>query len=1346
MAAYFFTGWGGGALLAAGHSAVNDASSRLSVVTGGRTATYAFQSLKSPATVAANAQFVALGHNATTPNTEAGNLMRIFIKLLAAPSGDDEICGWVGSSENTVRLIITSSRTFKVSAGGVQSSASTFILPLNEWVEIQLGTFIHNDSSASAADDYVHAFATIGGETVTALRGSISNFSIGAIFVGSVVTNVTSNYLLDDLFVIGDSQAGPGTCSPAGSCGGDRDLSDIPTLLLPDDDEVLVLSPTGEGAANDWTNDWQEVDELPFDTTGGASEQSSSSTNDETLYTHDGGIVGAQGVRALAMVKGSGTQAIHFNGVEYNVTVPGSYVSTTTPNVVVWGALSESALDAAEFGFKNLTGASLQIGAMILEVLGPSNTPPVVDAGPDQLLTNVSTTNLEGSASDDGKIMALVTTWSQISGPEPAVFDDENDPTTLVTFSASGVYVFELEADDGQFQVTDQVAIDIDVSQIDFDPDEIGTIGIPWVEWTDSSDVTHVWSDRALPDPASYFGGFKAHLVTRWGSIRRALSDVRGQYVGSSASWVSADTTRFIRNLLAAQASRVFFNRSMVIRAITDPLRRLLKLPKTVFRGLIRNWEPLPGGLFRFDAEDYLVTTFQIGTEVEQVPKRTVGRTDFTDCPEESLGLPVPVIYGDFTLVKGSPGGQVTGVTVVAGPVPGTAPSAPSVSSGGGGAFSYEGRSYYAVKALFPDPEDGAQFIEGPLSAASAYDHDDGEQVDISWGAVGGAVGYAVFRSSNSKFTVADNIGEVDTGFTSQEDHSAGWNPFSIGTKRLVEDEGVPDWDRELHANYRYQVWAKLGPDTWSYPGEAFIERFPMADNRPKFDNRLTWDAFSGAIGYRIIRWRQFKSGGYNPRRTAYDKQWDVGPGVTMFTDNVRVDHPAVDPIQIPGANIPIVPSFKPLIPTTHVGSEEIGGTTYQRLLVCGHAQGGIEQVFTLITSDTNDPTEEGTLVLSSEQDFEEVKTFGDLWLVPGKTGWPHANDYVDLNGRRYTLIYFKGVEPPPVTRLAMKGITVNPDGTGAVIASLIDQYLHALQNWLIGSSDGTTWLDSPTFPDDASLPQIDETSFATVKAITERRVTGGYVGAVHFGLESRQISLREALARLNISCDVNCGFNLRTQFFISMLTEEVSLLTNGTEVTQLRDIKRDTFSVVPIVAEFFNRIPYTYFWRPADLSWDHSTDLEDATSIAEVGETRAAIPRNLYFVYDQAIAEDIIRRFLLVSKEVPVTVKWSEGLAGLNFSLGDIILLTHSDGIGAQGYVKQPIRVTRQDFNPGTFQVDLEGWDAGIFFADAFILGDTTSLPAAWTSADSLQQRYGYLGSVATGLFSDGARAKRLR
>jgi hypothetical protein len=102
-----------------------------------------------------------------------------------------------------------------------------------------------------------------------------------------------------------------------------------------------------------------------------------------------------------------------------------------------------------------------------LPVGEPQNQPPAVAAGPDQTINVTQTAALYGTVSDDGLPNppgALATTWSVVSGPGSASFVNPNAVDTTASFSAAGVYVLRLSADDGALTAFDELTITVNAA------------------------------------------------------------------------------------------------------------------------------------------------------------------------------------------------------------------------------------------------------------------------------------------------------------------------------------------------------------------------------------------------------------------------------------------------------------------------------------------------------------------------------------------------------------------------------------------------------------------------------------------------------------------------------------------------------------------------------------------------------------------------------------------------------------------------------------------------------------------------------------------------------------------
>jgi hypothetical protein len=247
---------------------------------------------------------------------------------------------------------------------------------------------------------------------------------------------------------------------------------------------------------------------------------------------------------------------------------------------------------------------------------------------------------------------------------------------------------------------------------------------------------------------------------------------------------------------------------------------------------------------------------------------------------------------------------------------------------------------------------------------------------------------------------------------------------------------------------------------------------------------------------------------------------------------------------------------------------------------------------------------------------------------------------------------------------------------------------------------------------------------------------------------------VRDLVARLNVNADVDSGFNRKCQFFVSMADESPVTLDAARTIIDQTDIFQGTFQPTDQVADLFNEVPAVYqkdYAGHVESGWGAEYEASDGVSITAMGETKTSPTVELHMTRDQATAEDVVQRRLMRSKEPPRVVKFTTGIGGLNIELGDMLKVTHFEGIGANGWTENPVRVLRHETDPDQFTVTLEVLDLSRLFGaagagGAFILGDETALPADWPSATTAQRRYGYLADETTGEFSDGAEGKHLR
>lgn len=871
-------------------------------------------------------------------------------------------------------------------------------------------------------------------------------------------------------------------------------------------------------------------------------------------------------------------------------------------------------------------------------------------------------------------------------------------------------------------------------------------IGLTWVEVTDKLDTLRVHSKIALPDPATYYGGFKDDRVIQWGRMTRALSDRLGQYESAQFTWLQADTDRLYRGIADNEFTKVLKNRPATLRMIDDPSRRLQLTPRTMMKGLIREYKPVAPLQWQWTMRDILAAKFSAENTTDQLPARLITRADFPDCPTDAINLPVPVIYGfvadaasttDPPVLTGDPnlgafnneGYWGTGFGPLTSDADTPAGVATALASGGTLSVDVPNGEYGVIVTAVDasgresDPQpyyyDGpgigrGSFAAGPVSPDQVETPDGTQKITVSWSAAAGAVSYRVYLGWYYYGFRPTQF--IETASTSCEfTANPPWGE-PVTTSNITPGANLINFGQFWY----YAVSAEM-PD-----GETALSPTVFGITRGyRRPLRVQWLEVTGALSYRVYR---------RGAAGTWDRVWTV-PASQLYFDDDLLDTGAtfIDGAPSPTGQVPVIP----------VGTRaDSSGIPWFAFLVAGHAVKEITDVF-----------QNGVRV--------DPGSFGVTWAVPGKSGYSTyfpatgTTQYLDINGNRYTLLFVRGPDgndaadgTRPIT-VNVKGIEDVGDSSGALITDGLAQYKHAVINWVLQTWVSGDWLEAPVFADDPDLAQVDEDSFDAASLIAQQRLAGGYVGAWVLGAKGERISIRDLVARLNLSFDVDSGFNHKTQFFVTMVDDSLATLQAAGAIIDVRDIYAESFNVEPVDSEQFNRIPYSYnrdYTGQRPSGWNATSELSDATSIADLEETKSSPDIELWCVRSSGQAQDVIFRRLLRSKEPPLRVTWEMGMAGLAVELGDVKLLTHFGGLGSAGYVGRPVRILRHETDPEQFIVALEAFDMERLFSGTFILGDTAALPAAWTSATTVQQRYGYLCDASTGLFSDGKRGKRLR
>jgi hypothetical protein len=443
-----------------------------------------------------------------------------------------------------------------------------------------------------------------------------------------------------------------------------------------------------------------------------------------------------------------------------------------------------------------------------------------------------------------------------------------------------------------------------------------------------------------------------------------------------------------------------------------------------------------------------------------------------------------------------------------------------------------------------------------------------------------------------------------------------------------------------------------------------------------------------------------------------------IGFGVGDFVNNPDGDFPNAD-ARLERLGVPIiygelsdhdgVGENRGVVPVLYVGIRTWGGTSYHEFLFCGHA---IKEVVSWHVDEVEQATSTAT---------------SGTWLVPGFSNWNSSigsQMYVDYDHGRYCSVFVAvgdadgdaAAEGDKTITLNVKGIEDIGDGTGTLITDIFDQYYHCLVNWITQNYTTGLWLDPLTFADDATLEQVYEASFTAAKAQAADRLTGGYVAAGMIGADGERTTARNVLAQFNISADCDSGWDRKCRYMVSLVPDTVADLTSDTVITDKSDIISGSFEIVDEVDQFYSSVNLHYgpnYGGHAEFgSWYHSDLFTDQDTVTAIGEDKRGPDLSLYFIRDQDVAFDIAARWLSRHIDVPRLVRWREPLRGLTDELGDIRLITHFEGIGANGWTENPVRIVRHVAYPDDMSVAMEAYDVGRLatFVAAVVTGNDGS------------------------------------
>lgn len=385
------------------------------------------------------------------------------------------------------------------------------------------------------------------------------------------------------------------------------------------------------------------------------------------------------------------------------------------------------------------------------------------------------------------------------------------------------------------------------------------------------------------------------------------------------------------------------------------------------------------------------------------------------------------------------------------------------------------------------------------------------------------------------------------------------------------------------------------------------------------------------------------------------------------------------------------------VVPLIYIGSEtpDDWDDNLHKFLVCGHALKNVQSVFLAdYTGGALNPT---TRIKAP------ASAYGDVLFSPHQDGWFGSDEFTDQADERYTYIY--GLDGHTAIELARTGripLTVNVcgiestgDATGTMLSNPARCFLHALNNW-IAQQATANWLSILSL---GSYTLFDTTTFETVATICSNR---GYECAGILGADYEQQNWRDVVADFCRNFDFDIGVNRHGQIMLTML-DLTDTYSSATTFTDQNHVLRDSLEIDPQTDVIENEVQYVYKRNyvealhavntaegsrpnrdPYDGKWFSGLQrVSDEDVITDMGGRplglRQSKVQEYNLVRDQDTADDVAARRLARRRYVRSLATFTVTLSdGDGVELGDVIKLTHFQGVTSTGWSSRRLQVRR--------------------------------------------------------------------